>query len=73
LIHKLNNLRRSEDRAIQAMANTPDGKTFMEWLDKMDGRILKKDKQGTVDSYAMAYQAGVHDIIHKIKDIINER
>jgi len=55
------------------MANTPDGKIFMVWLNRQDGRILKKDKLGTVDPYAMAYAAGVHDLIQNIKDMIDER
>jgi len=60
---------RTVNRAVYMMVSTPDGKTFMAMLEKLDGKILKKDRQGTVDPYAMAYAAGQHDLIQTIKDM----
>ena len=63
---------RAENRAVYMMLNTTDGKVFSSVLDKLDGKILKKDKTGTVDPFAMAYAAGQHDLIKLIKDMSND-
>ncbi len=67
----LKSKRRAENRAVYMMLETPDGKVFKEFLERMDSKILKKTPDGVVDPYAMAYAAGSHDLIKLIEDMAN--
>ena len=66
----LDTAHKAENRAVYLMASTPDGKTFMDVLVRMDSKVLRKSPDGVVDPYAMAYAAGQHDLIQTIKDMI---
>jgi len=68
----LNAERIAENRATFLLMNTPDGKLFMDRLDKQSSKILCKTPDGVVDPYAMAYAAGQHDLIKQIKDMIED-
>ena len=59
-------------RAVYTMASTPDGQIFMDWLEGHCGKLLRKDKNGAVDPYAMTYVGGQKDLISDIKDMIND-
>ena len=62
----------AENRATFLLMNTPDGKLFMDRLEKQSSKILRKTPDGVVDPYAMAYAAGQHDLIKQIKDMVQD-
>jgi hypothetical protein len=64
--------RRRENRATFLLMSTPDGVAFMEAIEGMGGKVLRKSPDGVVDPYAMAYAAGQNDLIQTIKDMIND-
>lgn len=58
------------NRTIYNCFSTPDGVKVLEWLStQVSGSLMRKSKEGHVDSHATMYAVGQHDLVK----LINQR